>query len=200
MEHILPLSAAQIESRLSKIPDSADVAVDIFCEDCSEEIYNDVNCIVVKINHEPTDGLEIKFKSPVACSAVTKLLVKQVTDEGSEVVTRLFAFADANGNDVGKIDSLFAKNAIVKVILDLNADIAGVDGAAFVQNADTNVYLENEFEKVRTAIKEVQDITQNISYDLTASYDENTCNVTLHIIGSNGQDTARTSTGEAIVS
>jgi lysophospholipase L1-like esterase len=52
-----------------------------------------------------------------------------------------FAFADAHGNNVGDIDHLFAENAVVKVILDVTTSMA------FVQNADTNAYIERTFVK-----------------------------------------------------
>ena len=79
------------------------------------------------------DGTEIKFRSPVDCSQVTGLKV-YYKGEATE-----FDFADAHGNNVGDIDHLFAENAVVKVILDVTTNMA------FVQNADTNAYLEGKF-------------------------------------------------------
>ena len=76
------------------------------------------------------DGTEVVFRSPVDCSQVTGLVVYY--DGGSKE----FAFADAHGNNVGDIDHLFAEDVVVKVILDVTK------GMAFVQNADTNAYLE----------------------------------------------------------
>jgi hypothetical protein len=58
-----------------------------------------------------------------------------------------FVFADAHGNNVGDIDHLFAEDVAVKVILDVTK------GMAFVQNADTNAYIE------RTFIKSVNGVT-----------------------------------------
>jgi hypothetical protein len=46
-----------------------------------------------------------------------------------------FLFADAHGNNVGSVD-LFASDVLVKVILDTELN------RAYVQNADTNKYLE----------------------------------------------------------
>jgi hypothetical protein len=79
------------------------------------------------------DGTEVVFRSPVDCSQVTGL--KVYYNGGSKE----FAFADAHGNNVGDIDHLFAENVVVKVILDVTT------GMAFVQNADTNAYLEGRF-------------------------------------------------------
>lgn len=80
------------------------------------------------------DGTEVVFRSPVDCSQITGLIVYH-NGESKE-----FAFADAHGNNVGDIDHLFAENAVVKVILDVSTSMA------FVQNADTNAYLEWRFQ------------------------------------------------------
>ena len=96
--------------------------------------------IIVDLNTPITDGKEVVFRSPVDCSQVTGLIVnyKDVSQE--------FAFADAHGNNVGDIDHLFAENVVVKVILDVTTSMA------FVQNADTNAYLEGRFESIEAAI------------------------------------------------
>jgi hypothetical protein len=53
----------------------------------------------------------------------------------------VFAFADAHGNNVGNINHLFTKDVVVKVILDVT------NGFAYIQNADTNKYIEDTFLK-----------------------------------------------------
>jgi hypothetical protein len=92
--------------------------------------------IIVDLNTPITDGREVVFRSPVDCSQATGLIVcyKDVSQE--------FAFADAHGNNVGDIDHLFAENVVVKVILDVTSSMA------FVQNADTNAYLEGRFKSI----------------------------------------------------
>lgn len=80
-----------------------------------------------------THGQTLTFKSPIDCSAVTGLIV--YCPEGDP---RVFQFADAHGNNVGSV-SLFASNVLVKVIIDMELN------RAYVQNADTNAYLENKF-------------------------------------------------------
>ena len=94
--------------------------------------------IIVDLNYPIKDGTEVKFRSPVDCSQVTGLVVNY--DGGSQE----FMFADAHGNNVGHIDYLFAEDAVVKVILDVTTSMA------FVQNADTNAYLEGRFEECLT--------------------------------------------------
>ena len=91
--------------------------------------------IRVDLNTNIADGSEVVFRSPADCSQVTGLVIYH---NGGKTE---FAFADAHGNNVGDIDHLFAENAVVKVILDVTASMA------FVQNADTNAYIERTFVK-----------------------------------------------------
>lgn len=96
--------------------------------------------IRVDLNTTIKDGTEVVFRSPVDCSAVTGLKVYYLRDDGNTAFQE-FALADAHGNNVGDIDHLFAENVVVKVILDVTT------GMAFVQNADTNAYIERTFIK-----------------------------------------------------
>lgn len=84
------------------------------------------------------DGAEVVFRSPVDCSAVTGLIVYYPTVSGT-TTSKTFQLSDAHGNNVGNIDNLFTEDVVVKVILDVTA------GIAYVQNADTNAYLEGKF-------------------------------------------------------
>ena len=96
--------------------------------------------IRVDLNTPIQDGTEVVFRSPVDCSQVTGLVVYY--NGGSQE----FMLADAHGNNVGDIDHLFAENVAVKVILDVTT------GMAFVQNADTNAYLEGRFDLLADSI------------------------------------------------
>ena len=91
--------------------------------------------IRVDVGYTIKDGSELKFRSPVDCSAITGLIVYYPGANGA-ITSKVFSFADAHGNNVGDIDHLFAEDVVVKVILDVTK------GMAFVQNADTNAYLE----------------------------------------------------------
>lgn len=106
--------------------------------------------IRVDLNTPIKDGTEVVFRSPVDCSQITGLIVYHKGYDGSTVSTE-FALADAHGNNVGDIDHLFAENVVVKVILDLSTSMA------FVQNADTNAYLEGRIDGVD--LKLPQDLT-----------------------------------------
>ena len=141
MSYILPLTADEVQRRLLKVSDLA----------VHTAVYDAANSrIQVVLDHCLEHGSGIKFKAPVDCAAITKLQVQYVNNAGT-TESKVFAFADANGNDVGEINNLFGKDSIVKVILDLSSTIAGVDGAAFVQNADTNAYLESRFAEVASS-------------------------------------------------
>ena len=101
--------------------------------------------IRVDLNYPIKDGTEVVFRSPVDCSQVTGLIVYYPGD-GGNTTSKEFAFADAHGNNVGDIDHLFAENVVVKVILD------DATSMAFVQNADTNAYLEGRFASIEGMI------------------------------------------------
>ena len=96
--------------------------------------------IRVDVDYTIKDGTEIMFRSPVDCSQVTGLIVYYPGLDGN-TVSKVFTLSDAHGNNVGDIDHLFADDVVVKVILEVTK------GMAFVQNADTNTYIENTFLK-----------------------------------------------------
>lgn len=98
--------------------------------------------LTIPIHH----GMPITFKAPADCSNVTGLKVYYPNSEGV-TTSQVFTFADAHKNDLRDINELFTANAIVKLILDTT------DNMAFVQNADTNAYLESRLdEKVTCSI------------------------------------------------
>jgi len=100
------------------------------------------------------DGQPVTFKSPASCAGVEGLKIYYPSGEGTAVAT--FALADAHGNNVGSID-LFAADVLVKVILDT------AKGMAYVQNADTNAYLEGKFEALERTIGDVDAILDAIN-------------------------------------
>jgi hypothetical protein len=104
--------------------------------------------IRVDLDYTISDGLELKFRSPVDCSQITGLIV-YYPGAGGNTTSKVFSLADAHGNNVGDIDHLFAENVVVKVILDVTT------GMAFVQNADTNAYIENTFAKKAEALPRI---------------------------------------------
>lgn len=130
-----------MDNKLYKLPFTAEEVKKILVKQ-SHDLVTGVevidNLIKVTVNFTISDGSEIKFLAPVDCSKVTRLLVCY-PDSSGVAESKEFIFADANGNDLGDIDHLFAANAMVKVLL------TATTGKAFVQNADTNAYLESRF-------------------------------------------------------
>ena len=93
--------------------------------------------IRIDVDYTIKDGTELVFRSPCDCTEITGLIVYYATEDGT--ASKEFALADAHGENVGDIPHLFVGNVVVKVILDVDS------GMAFVQNADTNAYLEAQF-------------------------------------------------------
>lgn len=86
------------------------------------------------------NGQALTFKSPADSSAIEGLVIYY--PEGGSTISSEFKLVDAHGVDVGSgTISLFSKNALVKIILDT------AHGKAYVQNADTNAYLEEQLAK-----------------------------------------------------
>lgn len=86
-------------------------------------------------------GLALTFQAPCNCSAVTGLKVyyKELSESAATDASMVFEFRDAHCVAVTNISNLFAQNALVKVVLDVQ------NGYAYIQNADTNSYLEEKF-------------------------------------------------------
>lgn len=89
------------------------------------------------------DGQTLTFESPADCSQVTGLIVYY--PENDSTVSKVFQFADAHGNNIGDLD-LFASGSLVKVIIHIPTSLA------YVQNADTNAYLEGKFKEAVKSI------------------------------------------------
>ena len=83
-----------------------------------------------------SDGFELVFYAPCDCSEITGLTVYYPV--GVNIIqNKTFIFKDAHGNNVGDLDNLFTEGVYVKVILNVT------EGVAYIQNADTNKYLED---------------------------------------------------------
>lgn len=95
--------------------------------------------IRIDLNHAPLDGETVSFKAPCNASDITGLVI-YYQNESNQTVSKEFTLNDANGGDIGVLDNVFAEGAIVKVILDTD------QSNAFVQNPDTNTYLEGRFD------------------------------------------------------
>lgn len=98
--------------------------------------------IRVDIDMVLTDGMDIAFKAPCDCTAISGIKVCYVKDK--ELVSQRFVLKDAHGNDLAGIGNLFEEGAYIRVILNT------VNGFAYIQNADTNGYIEAKFASIPT--------------------------------------------------
>ena len=89
---------------------------------------------------ELTDGQAVTFKAPCNCSAIDGL--KVYYKNGEEKAYKKFAMRDTHGNMLSGIGNLFVKDTYVKAILDTT------NNYAYLQNADTNGYLEERMSKL----------------------------------------------------
>lgn len=93
----------------------------------------------VDLKYPIYDGMPVTFKAPCDCTAVTGIIVYYPSNDenASTVVSKAFSFKDAHGTNLSGLGNLFAKDAYVSVILDVNTN------SAYIQNANTNSYLED---------------------------------------------------------
>ena len=93
--------------------------------------------IRIDLNEPLLDGMDIKFQAPCDCTAITGLIVYYPAADGT-TASKSFVFKDTHGNVLSGLGNLFSRGAYVKVIVNV------VDGIAYIQNADTNGYLEEK--------------------------------------------------------
>ena len=84
------------------------------------------------------DGHKVTFKAPCDCSIIEYLDIRYVKD-GTQA-SKLFTMKDTHGNDLTGLGNLFEEGAYVHAILDTTR------GFAYLQNADTNKYIEERFD------------------------------------------------------
>lgn len=113
--------------------------------------------IRVNLDYPISDGLPLTFKAPCPCSETTGLIVYYPAAIGStSILSKVFTFKDAHCNDLTGLGNLFTTNAYVKVILNTR------DNAAYIQNGDTNAYLEGKFDG-KASVEVVESLTQEVS-------------------------------------
>ena len=97
----------------------------------------------ITLDYEIYDGMSLTFKAPCDCTNVDSLhiIYEDTLSSGSVTKAKIFNFKDANGNILTGVGNLFSAGSYVKVVLDT------VNNFAYIQNADTNAYLEGEFDK-----------------------------------------------------
>ncbi len=103
--------------------------------------------IKIALTYTVKDGVSLTFKAPCNCNAVSGIRV-YYPDAYGEATYKDFTFKDAHGNSLTGMGELFITGAYVKTVLDT------VNGFAFLQNADTNAYLEGRFDDMAEALEE----------------------------------------------
>jgi hypothetical protein len=104
--------------------------------------------IRVDLVEEIVDGQSVTFKAPCDCTVLTGLKLYYPTENG--IANKLFTLKDAHGKNLTGIGDLFVKDAYVKVVLNTG------DSTAYLQNADTNSYLEGRFNSLTSALADGQ--------------------------------------------
>lgn len=125
--------------------------------------------IKIELGHPVIDGMPISFRAPCNCNEVTGIKVEWQDGEGAKFI--VFSFADAHGNNLKGLTNLFAAGAIVRVVLDT------ANAKAFIQNADTNAYLEGKFSEAMTAAENAQEAANSARNAATNA--QNTANAAL---------------------
>lgn len=98
-----------------------------------------MSVIRINLNSRPMDGQSVTFKAPCDCTAVTGIRVYY--PNGEEKNTMDFTMNDAHDNNLSGLGNIFKKGAYVHLILSVEKLVA------YVQNADTNGYLEGVIPK-----------------------------------------------------
>lgn len=107
--------------------------------------------IKIELYHSIVSGMPVSFRAPCDCADVTGL--KVVYHDGDDIYTIVYSFADAHGNDLTGLGDLFAEGAMVRAILD------PTNAKAYLQNADTNAYLEGKFKELGDEVDNVKKTT-----------------------------------------
>lgn len=114
--------------------------------------------IIIEVQGEIYNGMPVAFKAPCDCAGIECLKIKFADGE------RVFYLVDAHKNLLPMVGNAFIEGAVVKAILDTD------DGTAFLQNADTNSYLEGRFSEIGAAAEKAYNASQRAEeglYNLT---------------------------------
>ena len=98
--------------------------------------------IKINLDHIIHNGSEAVFIAPCDCSEITGIIITHLDNNGG-MTSDEFRFKDAHGHDLSELDNLFTKGVYVKIILNVT------DKLAYIQNADTNSYIESRIKKLQ---------------------------------------------------
>lgn len=114
--------------------------------------------IELSLNHPIQDGEEIEFTASSDSSAVTGIKVTYPVDIEGTMETKTFSLRDAHNNNISATANIFSSGAYIKAVVNIT------DSAAYIQNADTNKYLETKFSGKANSTH-----THNAASDLTGT-------------------------------
>ena len=120
--------------------------------------------IRVDVTHPIVDGEMITFKAPCACTSVTgiKVYYPEITDSAATTKNMTFTMKDCHGNDLTGVADLFASGAYITAILNTTNKIA------YLQNADTNKYLESKRSALTTRVSTLETKATTFTSDITS--------------------------------
>lgn len=101
--------------------------------------------IKIELDYQIDDGMSLTFIAPCDCTAIGGVIIYYPNGTGT-TVSKEFIFKDAHGNDLTGVDNLFSSGSYVKIILNTTS------GYAYIQNADTNKYLEGKITPTVTTV------------------------------------------------
>lgn len=121
--------------------------------------------INISVDYPIEDGMNLTFTAPCNCSAVTGLKVTYpvITETDSTSTSKTFAFKDAHNNNLSSTNNLFVQGAIIKVILNVT------NSYAYIQNADTNAYLEGKFTSIGSDMSTLNTNLTNVTHSLSVA-------------------------------
>lgn len=128
--------------------------------------------IQIKLTEPLLDGMDVRFKAPCDCTAIDGITVTFPQGDDGSTGSQTFTFKDAHGNTLTGLGNLFSKNALVKVMVDR------VNSVAYIQNADTNKYLEDKIANAGTkvtlssSVSSTSTTTAANSYAVKQAYDK----------------------------
>lgn len=104
--------------------------------------------ISVVLEKPISDGSKLKFRTPCESTLIEGLEVKTPAKDGIGTVIKKFVFKDAHGAELCGFGNLFVGGVLIEVLLDVT------HGVAFIQNADTNSYVEG----VKSDIQRMEEV------------------------------------------
>lgn len=118
--------------------------------------------IKVKIDYPITDGSKLKFRTPCESTSVEGLVVTYPVKNGVGYAVKNFTFMDAHGKALSGLGNVFTSDVLIEVLLDVTK------GSAYIQNANSNTYIED----IKVTVQRMDEERQTIFADAGKSIEE----------------------------